>query len=46
MNTAKPLSPESLAGELVRPGDPLIGVIWINPQRVSGAPCFAGTPPG
>ena len=26
-----------------RRGIPLFGVIWINPQRLSGAPCFYGT---
>jgi uncharacterized protein (DUF433 family) len=28
---------------LVKPGDPRFGIIWINPARVSGAPCFFGT---
>lgn len=34
---------ESLAGDLVQPGDPLFGLVWINPERLSGAPCFFGT---
>jgi uncharacterized protein (DUF433 family) len=40
---AKPLSPEALEGDLVQPGHPLFGIIWVNPERMSGAPCFAGT---
>jgi uncharacterized protein (DUF433 family) len=39
----RPLDPEDLEGDLVRPGDPLFGIVWINPERVSGEPCFAGT---
>ena len=40
-----PLSPqfETLDRELIAPSDPRVGLIWINPDRVSGAPCFAGT---
>jgi uncharacterized protein (DUF433 family) len=34
---------EDLAGDVIKPGDPLFGTIWINPQRMSGAPCFYGT---
>jgi uncharacterized protein (DUF433 family) len=37
------LSSEDLAGDLVRPGHPLFGIVWVNPQRMSGTPCFAGT---
>ena len=37
------LPPELLEGDLIQPGDPLFGTIWINPQRVSGAPCFYAT---
>jgi uncharacterized protein (DUF433 family) len=40
---AKPLTAESLEGDLVQRGHPFFGMIWINPQRLSGAPCFAGT---
>jgi uncharacterized protein (DUF433 family) len=36
----KPLSPEDLAGDLIPPDHPLFGLIWINRERVSGAPCF------
>lgn len=40
---AKPLTPEELEGDLIQPGRPLFGIIWANRQRMSGAPCFAGT---
>lgn len=39
----KPVSPEALEGDMVLPGDPRYGVIWINPERMSGVPCFYGT---
>jgi uncharacterized protein (DUF433 family) len=39
----KPLAPEFLEGDRIQPGHPLFGLIWINPSRVSGAPCFYGT---
>jgi uncharacterized protein (DUF433 family) len=41
--TAKSLSPEELQGDLVQPGDPLFGIVWANPERMSGTPCFSGT---
>jgi uncharacterized protein (DUF433 family) len=41
--TDRPIDREALAGDLVRPGDPRHGIIWINPERMSGAPCFFGT---
>jgi uncharacterized protein (DUF433 family) len=40
---ARPLSPEDLRGDLVQPGHPLFGIVWVNRERLSGAPCFAGT---
>lgn len=40
---SRPLTEEELEGDLIRPGDALFGIVWINPQRMSGAPCFAGT---
>lgn len=43
VSSIKPLSSEDLAGDLVQPGNRLFGVIWINPGRMSGAPCFYGT---
>jgi uncharacterized protein (DUF433 family) len=39
----RPLTREDLEGDLIQPGHPLFGVVWVNPQRLSGAPCFAGT---
>jgi|ERR1700722_6788310 len=38
-----PLTAEDLEGDLIQPGHPLFGIIWINPERVSGTPCFSGT---
>lgn len=38
-----PLAPEDLDGDLIQSGHPLFGTIWINRERMSGAPCFAGT---
>jgi uncharacterized protein (DUF433 family) len=40
---AKPLMPADLEGDLIQRGHPLFGIVWINRQRMSGAPCFAGT---
>jgi uncharacterized protein (DUF433 family) len=39
----RPLSAEDLEGDLIQPGHPLFGIIWVNPDRLHGAPCFAGT---
>ncbi|HWE92818.1 MAG TPA: DUF433 domain-containing protein [Tepidisphaeraceae bacterium] len=39
----KPVAPEHLLGDKIQAGHPLFGLIWINPDRVSGAPCFYGT---
>ena len=38
--TVKPIDPELLEGDLIQPGHPLFGLIWINRRRVSGTPCF------
>ena len=38
-----PVDPEALKGDLVKQGSELFGIIWINPQRMSGEPCFYGT---
>jgi uncharacterized protein (DUF433 family) len=38
-----PVAPEHLVGDLIQPGHPLFGLVWINRERVSGAPCFYGT---
>jgi uncharacterized protein (DUF433 family) len=37
------IDPELLAGDKIQPGHPLFGLVWINPQRVSGTPCFYAT---
>jgi uncharacterized protein (DUF433 family) len=39
----RPLTTEDLRGDLIQPGHSLFGIIWINRERMSGAPCFAGT---
>jgi uncharacterized protein (DUF433 family) len=39
----KQVPPESLIGDKIEPGNPLFGIVWINRERVSGAPCFFGT---
>ena len=39
----KPLTAQDLEGDLIQPGHPFFGIIWMNPQRMSGTPCFAGT---
>ena len=38
-----PVAPEHLVGDLIQPGHPLFGLVWINQDRVSGTPCFYGT---
>lgn len=38
-----PVTQEHLVGDLIQSGHPLFGLVWINPERVSGAPCFYGT---
>jgi uncharacterized protein (DUF433 family) len=37
------LPPEQLAGDLIQSGHRLFGVIWINPARLGGTPCFYAT---
>ena len=37
------VDPKLLEGDKIQPGHPLFGLVWINPKRVSGAPCFYGT---
>ncbi len=39
----KPVGAERLIGDLIQPGHPLFGIVWINSERMSGAPCFYGT---
>jgi uncharacterized protein (DUF433 family) len=38
-----PIDPKLLVGDKIQPGHALFGLVWINPARVSGAPCFYGT---
>jgi uncharacterized protein (DUF433 family) len=40
---AKALTPDDLAGDLIQPGHPLFGIVWVNRERMSGTPCFTGT---
>jgi uncharacterized protein (DUF433 family) len=40
---AAPVDPEHLIGDLIQSGHALFGLVWINPERVSGTPCFYGT---
>lgn len=40
---ARSVPAKELEGDLVQAGDPRFGIVWINPARVSGAPCFFGT---
>jgi len=35
----EPIDPKLLEGDKIQPGHPLFGLVWINPKRVSGAPC-------
>jgi uncharacterized protein (DUF433 family) len=42
-NVAKHLSAESIQGDLIQTGHSLFAIVWINPERMAGAPCFAGT---
>ena len=39
----EPVDAELLRGDKIQPGHPLFGVVWINPNRVSGTPCFYRT---
>ena len=43
IDSAKPVEPEHLEGDLISAEHPLFGLVWINPGRVSGTPCFYGT---
>ncbi len=43
LHHVEPVDPEALLGDKIQPGHPLFGLIWINPQRFSGAPCFYRT---
>jgi uncharacterized protein (DUF433 family) len=39
----EPIDQKFLEGDKIQPGHPFFGLLWINPNRVSGAPCFYGT---
>lgn len=39
----RPLDAQDLQGDLIQRGHPLFGIVWVNRERMSGAPCFAGT---
>jgi uncharacterized protein (DUF433 family) len=41
--TPPAVAAEHLEGDLVTPDDPRYQIIWINPARMSGTPCFYGT---
>lgn len=41
--TAKPLSADDFAGDMIPSKHALFGIVWLNPERLSGAPCFTGT---
>jgi uncharacterized protein (DUF433 family) len=43
VNNIKAIDPQNLVGDKIQPGHPLFGLVWINPSRVSGMPCFYGT---
>ncbi len=37
---AAAIEAEHLVGDWIQPGHPLFGIVWINPERMSGEPCF------
>jgi uncharacterized protein (DUF433 family) len=39
-SSIRPIEPEHLRGDLIGQDHPLFGLVWINPERMSGAPCF------
>ncbi len=39
----EPVDQQLLDGDKIQPGHPLFGLVWINPKRMSGTPCFYGT---
>jgi uncharacterized protein (DUF433 family) len=38
----EPIDSKQLVGDKIQPGNPLFGLIWINPCRMHGTPCFYG----
>jgi uncharacterized protein (DUF433 family) len=43
LSNIQPVDPALLKGDRIQPGHPLFGLVWINPERLSGTPCFYGT---
>ena len=47
MSTTTPIharvQPSDLEGDVIPPTHPLYGIVWVNPDRMSGTPCFFGT---
>ena len=41
--TIEPIEPEHLVGDLIQPGEPLFGLVWMNPERMGGEPLFYAT---
>jgi uncharacterized protein (DUF433 family) len=41
--TIETIEPEHLVGDLIQPGHPLFGLIWMNPLRMGGEPLFYAT---
>ena len=39
----QPVPPEQMVGDLIQPGHPLFGLVWVNPDRLSGEPCLSAT---
>lgn len=39
----KTVAAEHLAGDKIQPGHPLFGLVWVNPERMHGTPCFYGS---
>ena len=37
------VQPSDLEGDLIPPTHPLADVVWVNPERMHGTPCFFGT---
>jgi len=37
------IKPENFEGDLIKPGHPFYGYIWVNKERMSGSPCFTGS---
>ena len=43
LRNIEPIDPKLLEGDKIQPGHALFGLVWINPKRMSGTPCFYGT---